>query len=165
MNHANTLIIILLVANLAVTIWFGVQDKNPAGDMAGAATVHDLPAFIDRDEREKLLQNFISAFNNQDMDALYHMLGPAARAQLTQAEVTRQFETLIKFFGSVTEGAFTHSELTDTHGSAKVYVLYYRVKLSDKSQVGKKAVLNFTLAVDGDSYQVYGIHLNSNNIS
>jgi len=166
MKPIHSVIIILLAANLAATIWFGTQSQNTISAKGKAdTTVHNLPDAISSDVRKQLLEKFTVSFNNKDFDALYNMFGPAAKAQVTRESMDEQFNKLIKFFGAIEDGAFTHSELAKTQGSSKVYVLYYTVKLSKESQFGSTGNLRVTLAVQNNDFEVYGIYLNSDSHS
>ena len=160
MKPIHTVIIILLVANLAATIWFGSNAPQPVSHTeVSRAAEHQLPESITETVRNELLDTFSNSFNNHDMEVLYNMFGPVAKAQISRTDIEEQFGKLIKFFGSINGGAYTHSQLTDSSGNTSIYILFYSVKLSEKSEFGKKGILKITISVTDDEYQVYGIHL------
>lgn len=162
MNNSNKIIISLLVANLAATIWFGnknsdlPQDLNPHEQVSN----HQLPDLITTTIKSELLDTFITHFNAKDYDALYDMFGPVAKAQLEKEGVTKEFTKLTTLFHGLQSGTFSFSEFAGQQGSATYYVLNYTVKLSEKSDFGVIGDLKITVAIDGDHYQVYGILLN-----
>ncbi|MBQ0784414.1 MAG: hypothetical protein KBT66_09305 [Amphritea sp.] len=162
MQVSQSVIIILLVANLIATIWFGI-DKEPTQSVSVAekAATHELPSVVNSEVRKDLYSKFAKAFNSANYDALYNMFGPAAKAQFTKDSADLEFQKLTKFFHSVESGAFTHSELTGTKGNTNIYVLYYVVKLAESSEFGTSGTLKITVAVQGGEYQVYGIRLNA----
>jgi len=164
-QSTQSVIIILLVANLLATFWFGTQKAPPhapapTAPAAAQQPAQQLPEFLNEDVRNALLNQFITAFNNEDYAALYAMLGPAARTQIDEEETIEEFRKLAQFFHGVEEGAFTHASLTAAQGNTRVYTLNYLVKLPESSEFGVKGRLTITLAVQGDSFQVYGIRLN-----
>ncbi len=156
-----SLIVGLLVANLAATIYFGTQDQvaavpPPAGARSNS---DDLPAVINTRLKQSLYDRFVEAFNSEDYDGLYEMLGPVAKAQFSREQTIEQFEKLVKYFQGIDEGGFTHSELAKTQGSTRLYVLYYTVRFSEGSELGEKGTLSITLAVKGTDHEIYGIRL------
>ncbi len=160
MQTTQSAIIILLVANLAATIWFGLNEKSVhTPNAAEKAAVHGLPAFITPEIRRDLLDEFIMKFNNAEYDALYDMFGPAAKAQFTKERAEEEFVKLSTHFHSVTSGAYTHSELAGTQGSTNFYILHYAVKLSEQSTFGTTGKLKITIATQSNEYQLYGIHM------
>lgn len=162
MQASHSVIILLLVANLVATVWFGLNDV-PASQpkQAAKAAVHELPSIVNSEVRGQLYDEFAKAFNAADYDALYNMFGPAAKAHFTKESAKTEFQKLTKFFHSVESGGFTHSELAGTQGNTNIYVLYYAVKLSESSEFGTSGTLKITIAVQGGEYQIYGIRLNA----
>lgn len=161
-KNTQSIIIVLLLANLATTIWFGVHEPPaPVVAKADAVSEHELPPVVSSSVRQKLYDDFAAAFNAGDYDALYAMFGPAAKAQFSKEEAASEFSKLAKYFHSVESGAFNYSELAGTQGNTKIYVLYYVVKLPDDSEFGTTGTLKITVAVQGGAYQVYGIRLNA----
>lgn len=162
MQLTQTMIIILLLANLATTIWFGIDDDSvPAVAQTMESSEHELPPNVSPDVRQALYEDFAEAFNSSDFDALYNLLGPVAQAEVSREAVDREFKKLIKFFHSVEGGAYSHSELVGSKGNTNIYVLNYSVKLPDRSEFGTQGTLTITLAVQNEGYQVYGIRLNA----
>ena len=120
-----------------------------------------LPAIITENVRNALMERFVSAFNDRDYDALYEMLGPAARTQIDREKTLSDFRKLAEYFHSVESGAFTHSQLSAQQGDMQIFTLNYSVRLSEESEFGTTARLTINLAIQGGSYQVFGIRLNS----
>ena len=172
MQSSQAIIILLLIANLLATFWYGTQRQAapPAAAVAPAPgnaqglvqgyTSPQLPAIISEDVRNGLLEQFITAFNSEDYAALYEMLGPAARTQIDEETTLEEFRKLAQYFHGVEEGAFTHAQLNAQQGNTFIYTLHYLVKLPESSEFGTKGRLTITLAVQGDAFQVFGIRLN-----
>lgn len=161
MKASQSVIIILLVANLVATVWFGLQPKNSSGvSQIQQAASHELPPIVNSVARDNLYREFASSFNTQDYDALYDMFGPVAKAQVEKEVVISEFGKLVKYFHSVEDGSFSHSELASTQGNTSIYVLHYAVKLSEESEFAS-GTLKITVAVQGSEFQVYGIRLNA----
>jgi len=162
MQSSQPIIIILLVANLVATVWFGLNEKpSPVLSQTERTATHELPSAVNSQVRDQLYNQFSKAFNEADYDVLYDMFGPTAKIQVSKEKSTSEFKKLLKYFHSVKSGGFTHSELVDTQGNTNIYVLHYAVKLSELSEFGTKGTLRVTVAVQGSEYQVYGIRLNA----
>lgn len=162
MKPIHSVIIMLLVANFAATIYFGTQERqNIEASESSSASIHNLPAIITPEARKLELNKFSKAFNTKNMDDLYNMFGPAAQAQISREDIVKNFGNLINYFGSIEGGAYTHAELSETIGNTSVYILHYKVKLSKESKFGATGDLRITIAVQEDDYQIYGIHLNT----
>ena len=162
MNNTNKIIISLLVANLAATIWFGNKSNN--GNLNQKpyeqASNHQLPDLITDTVKQELLDTFIKHFNVANYSGLYDMFGPVAKAQIAREHMDKEFGKLAKFFHSVKSGSYSFAEFSGQQGSNIIYVLNYTVKLSEKSDFGEIGELKITIAIDGNNYQVYGIRLN-----
>ena len=132
-NSSNVLIILLLVANLCATLYFGTRDNSAAlNNQGSSASRHELPEIITKDVRKKIKNDFIKHFNARDYDALHLMFGEVARTQFTKEETVQSFEKLSDYFGKITYGTYASSEFAGSNGSVQYYVLYYRVVLSEE---------------------------------
>ena len=166
MQPSHTLIILLLVANLVATIWFGLSSQTSSPVSTSTSTVnHELPNAIDSEVRSKILDDFILNFNQKDLDGLYNLFSPAAQAQFSRESSDDTFNKLITYFISAKGGAYTHSEYIGSQGDLKQYNLYYAVKLDEKSVFSESGKLKVTIVVRGTEYEIYGIHLNSESSS
>ncbi|MDK1286453.1 DUF3887 domain-containing protein [Pseudoalteromonas umbrosa] len=167
MNNSSKVIILLLIANLIATIWFGTKNSVTAVDVKPyeEASKHELPSFITEQVREDILNTFIEHFNAQDFDALYNMFGPVAKSQISKEKMDEEFSKLVRVFDKIEQGTYSFAELSGQQGSTTVYVLNYTVTLSEKSTFGGAGNLKITVAVDSNSYQIYGIFLHGNSNS
>ncbi len=162
MKLSQALIILLLIANIFATVWFGIN--HPVSDESNQlekASQHELPKFITSDVIDGLYNRFSKAFNSRDYKTMYDMFGPAAKAQFSAVDAKEEFDRLIQFFDYLESGAYTYSELIKSQGSRNVYILHYWVEFSEKSQIGKKGDLKITIAIQGDDFQIYGIRINA----
>lgn len=156
-----TLVLILLIANLFATVYFGMQDQQTPETQAvqHQSTGDELPAVINSRVKQALYDRFVEGFNKADYDGLYDMLGPVARAQFSREQTIEQFEKLVRYFRGIEDGGFTHSELANTQGSTRIYVLYYSVRFAEGSELGEKGTLSISVAVKGTDTEIYGIRL------
>lgn len=162
MKLSQATIIILLVANLMATVWFGVNGKPISKQTQFVEAVEDeFPSVLTAEMREALFKQLTNAFNGSDYEALYDILGSSAKAQISKESALKEFEKLIKYFHSIESGSYTHSELIRTKGDTSIYLMCYDVKLSEKSEFGRSATLKISLAVKGNEYQVYGFRINA----
>lgn len=156
MKATQAVIIVLLVANLSATIWFGSNNRPEQIAVQQDETVlHKLPESITPQVRQELMDRYKEAYNNEDADALYDMFGPVVKAQLSREEAAAKFESIFNMFGSIEGGAYVHSELESTQGDTKVFTLFYTVGLSDTQEFGNKGTLKVTVATQGSEYQIY----------
>ncbi len=162
MKVSQALVIILLVANLIATVWFGVKSTSNNENMQAKNTSqHTLPKIITSEIKNELFDQFTLAFNSGDYKSMYNLMGPIARAQYPYEKAEEDFPKLIKFFHSVESGTFTYSELVKSQGDTNIYNLNYTVVLSEKSELGRNGNLRITILIQGDDHQVYGFHLNA----
>jgi hypothetical protein len=160
MQPSQVLIILLLVANLLATFWFGIsKDTGQTNPVNSQSMLQELPAIISPEIRNQILEDFISKFNNRDFDGLYNMLGPGARAQFTRESSDEVFKKLVTYFHSAQSGAYTHSEYAGSQGDARQFVLNYAVKLDKNSTFGQSGKLKVTIVIRGPEYEIYGVHL------
>ncbi|HEX5057540.1 MAG TPA: hypothetical protein VFX02_13720 [Gammaproteobacteria bacterium] len=152
------LIILLLAANLVAMLWSDT-DGHATDEAAAVAVAPPLPKIVSVELKEELLENFIEYFNDRDFDEIYTMLGPSARAQVDEDTLETRFEKLAKLFGSIENGAYSHSLLVGTQGATRIYQLYYQLKLSDDSELGDAGTLQITLEIEGEDYQIYDLSL------
>ena len=147
---------------MIATIWFGIS-KEPSGEVSqiAKAAQHELPPVVSSEVRDKILKDFSQYFNAADYDSLYDMFGPVAKAQVTKETATKELKKLVNYFHSVESGVYTYSELVGSQGNTNIYMMYYTVKLSEKSEFGTKGTLKVTIAVQENEYQIYGILLNA----
>ena len=165
MQRTQFLIIILLIANLVATIWFGLSEKTqPELSLIEKASKHELPPIISQKVREQLLQQFTTLFNASDYDGLYNMFGPAAKAQLNKDDVINVMGKLKEVFRSIQEGAYVNSEHVGIKGSMNMYRLNYSVKFSEAADFGSKGTLQIIVGVQGQEYQVFYMKLNIDNV-
>ena len=156
-----TLVIVLLITNLLATVYFGMREQQPSQSpiQQVQSTGDELPAVINTRVKQALYDRFVEGFNKADYDGLYNMLGPVARAQFSREQTIEQFEKLVRYFQGIEEGGFTHSELANTQGSTRIYVLYYSVRFAQGSELGEKGTLSISVAVKGTDHEIYGIRL------
>jgi len=159
MQKSQVVIVALLVMNLAATVWFGVNGSVVSPK--DRASLNALPPFFTEAEKSRLYTRFERTFNAGDFEALYQIFGPAAQAMFSQDKATDEFSKLKRYFDTVSDGVFQHSEFAGNKGSTNYYNLYFSVKFSQDSQMGSAGVLKITVATDDAGYQVYGIRLNS----
>ena len=86
MKASQLLIMLLLAANLAATIWFGLDkqtdyQENPTKQTA----VHQLPDALNATIRNKMYSDFANAFNAKDYDALLTFFAPSTCGSLRTA--------------------------------------------------------------------------------
>jgi hypothetical protein len=152
------LIALLLAANLVATLWSG-RGADAADESAVSALSPPLPKIVSAELKEDLLEEFIDHFNDGDFDDIYDMLGPSARAQVSERVLESRFEKLADLFDSIEGGAYSHSLLVGMQGATRIYQLYYGLRLSGKSELGPEGTLQITLAIEGEDYQIYDLSL------
>ncbi|GAA5316662.1 MAG: hypothetical protein AseanaTS_18660 [Candidatus Pelagadaptatus aseana] len=157
-------VIVLLLANLAATVYFGLTQPDSSSDFSEQSDkTAELPVVVSGVVRDRWFNQFREAFNREDFDAVYDMFSPAAQARIDKADMYSELRRLKKaFYQLKPDGAYSHSEFVKNLGDAQVYTLFYNVSFSERSEFGSSGTLKITIAVQGDRLQVLGIHLMSN---
>jgi hypothetical protein len=159
MKNTHALIIVLLVANLIATFWFGItsESANPIQDREEIT----LPSYINRDVRDRIYKRFITAYNNKNYEAMYDLFSSAAKAQIDKSETIETGHQLVDYFDSIVEGGYSHSQYLGAQGDLTQFKLVYAVKFSEKSKFGTSGKLSITLALRDNEYEIWGFNLQS----
>ncbi|MCP4050891.1 MAG: hypothetical protein GY730_09330 [bacterium] len=157
MKSTQWIIIVLLIANLTATLWFGINKPVMMNsDPLEQNAQHLLPKLITSEIINNLYDNLAVLVNSKDYKSLYNMLGPTARAQLNSVEFVKQMNKFFSFVNIVESGAYSHSEFLESKGSTRIYALHYLLRYSEESQIGEKGKLKIIIAVEDEKYQIYG---------
>lgn len=156
MNRGQIIIALLLVANLAATIWFGITNKSSS---AGQVSTVQGDKLVDEATKQKLFDKFKVAFNMRDYDAIYDMLGPVAKNSVERKKIKEEFQKLIRYFRRIESGAFSHSESIGKERGFRAVTLNYQVRLSEDSEFGQKGHLKISVLARDDQIEIYGIRL------
>jgi len=160
MKSIYAVIIVLLVANLVATVWFGVTYQSVTTTQNKIENT--LPSHMNKSVRDKIYEQFVSPYNDRDYEAMYDLFSPSAKAQIDKKETFNTLRQLVDYFDSVTEGGYSHSEYIGSQGDLEQFKLFYKVKFSEKSKFGTSGSLSITLAIRDDEYEVWGFNLRSN---
>lgn len=156
MNRGQIIIALLLVANLCATVWFGLSNK-PAEVISHEEIASQVR--VDEATKQRFFEQFKKAFNQQDYNAIYNMLGPLAKSSVEQSKIKDEFKKLIRYFKRIESGAFTHSEFLRVKGDSQAITLNYRVRLSQESEFGQKGHLKISVLAREGHVEIYGIRL------
>ncbi|MDO6561021.1 hypothetical protein [Paraglaciecola chathamensis] len=159
MKSIYAVIIVLLVANLVATVWFGVTSQPVTSTQNKVENT--LPSHMTKNVRNKIYDQFVSRYNSRDYEAMYDIFSPSAKAQIDKNETFSTFLQLVDYFDSIVEGGYSHAEHLGTQGDLKQFKLFYSVKFSENSKFGTSGSLSITLAIRNDEYEVWGFNLRS----
>jgi hypothetical protein len=124
---ANVVIIMLLVANLGLSAYTAFRPL-PATN-AGSPDVAVTTA-IKEQEANKIAATVIAEYNAKNIQALYELFDPLAKAQFTKQQFESQMEKLSSVLGHVDNCAYSHATSEGNHNGRDYYVLHYKVGLS-----------------------------------
>ena len=159
MKSIYATIIVLLVANLVATVWFGVErNSSPASKIESE---NGLPEHIDKKVRDGIYEQFVNAYNGRDYDAMYNIFSDSAKAQIDKEGTFQVLAQLVEYFDSIEQGGFSHSEFLGHQGDMKQFKLVYPVKFGKNSKFGTTGNLYITIAVRDGEYGVWGFNLRS----
>lgn len=113
---------------------------------------------ISETEAGTLAKDVIAHYNNRDSAALYQMLDPLARIQITQKQLAEQTDRLHSFLSSVSEVVYSHAELVDTNEGKTYYTLHYGVSM--KEGPFQNGTLKLTVVQNKDNLGLFGFFLN-----
>lgn len=115
-----------------------------------------LPDYLNSSEITLILERVKSAYNEQDVEKLYNLLGPIRRAQLTLNTARLQIEPVFASLGAIESAEFVYHQFMGRSGMYKMFALYY----SAKYEKADKGVLMISLIDNGKSYQIDGMIFN-----
>ena len=147
---------VLVCLNLAVTAWlafinFEEKEVQSAGEK-------ELPAVLDKDERDRLFQSIQARYNAEDFDALYGMMDESAQIELDQEDVTQILKSVKVSFGDIQRGVFTHYVYTGERQGRFWFDLFYSVRFGGGSYGFEKGVVKISVFDDGNRYGFTGVN-------
>ena len=162
MRKEHQIIIFLLLVNIGATFWFGFQKPDSTQPTPVQETFkHNLPEIITKEVVDNIFTKFKLHFNNEDYDEMYNMFGDVTKNQVSKEAANKEFKMLIGFFKHIESGAYTHSKYISSEGNTSFYQIYYNVSFSQNDLSKQNGYLQITVAVQGNSYQIYGMRLNN----
>lgn len=115
-----------------------------------------LPEYLGSAEIELLFNKVKAAYNSEDTDALYELIGPIGRAQVSKDSARLQLELLHDNLGGIENAFFVQHQFVGRLGLYKNFALNFSVKY----EKAEKGIATITVIDDGSSFQVYGIMFN-----
>lgn len=132
-----------------------VLEKQTTSDGGDTCEIK-LPPYLGSSELELIFTRIKSAYNDKDINALYQLLGPIRRSQLTLETAKLQIEPTFQSLGAIKSGFFVQYQSMGKQGLYKLFMLNFSVKY-EKAEKGFATV---TVIDDGQSYQIDSIMLN-----
>lgn len=115
-----------------------------------------LPDYLGEAEIELLFEKIKAVYNDGQNDALYELIGPVGRAQVSKASTEQQLKYLYENLGKIEEAFFVQHQFASRIGSYKTFALNFSVKY----EKAEKGLATITVIDDGSSYQVYSVMFN-----
>lgn len=116
----------------------------------------ELPPYLGSSEIELMFTKIKSAYNDKDINALYQLLGPIRRSQLTLETAKLQLEPTFQSLGAIKSGFFVQYESMGKQGKYKLFMLNFSVQY----EKAEKGIATVTIIDDGKSYQIDGVMFN-----
>lgn len=167
-NSRLNIVIVLLVINLLTTVWLGLATHGrlaalEQAQVAMAPQATPLPEVLDNALRTRLYRAFVANYNARDFNAVYEMLGDYARQRIERDALISQSDRLVKLFGDIEDGSYSHHEYETRSQGVDFIHLIYDLELGDASELGPRAELLIKVLVKDGQYEVYGFTINSVN--
>jgi hypothetical protein len=115
-----------------------------------------LPSHIGKSEIELLFTKIKASYNQKDTKALYQLLGPIRRAQLTEETVKLQMEPVFNSLGKIQNNFFVQHRFLGQQGLYKLFTLNFSVEYEN----AKKGIATVSIIDDGKAYQLDGVMFN-----
>lgn len=132
----------------------GVPNPN-AGQSTGIYSVA-LPDYLNSSELELIFSKIKAAYNEHNANALYQLMGPMGKAQLSEETASLQMEPVFQSLGNIQNGFYIQHQYLGQQGLYKFFTLNYSVKY-EKAQ---KGFITITVIDDGKSYQINSMMFN-----
>jgi hypothetical protein len=133
-----------------------LEQVPPPQGSASATTQQPLPSYLDKKEIDALFERVRLAFNERDTSKLFALLGPMARAQVTEEVAARTIAPTFDLLGKLESGFFVQSGFMGQQGLYKSFVLNY-FGVYEKS---KRGTVTIYVIDDGSSYQIWSMMFN-----
>lgn len=132
--------------------------ENGGGDTKAPQDIYSvpLPGYLGKSEIELLFSKVKTAYNNQNNDALYDLIGPIGRAQVSGAAAEQSLKHLHENLGKIKDGFYVQHQFSGKLGLYTHFALNFSVEYEN----AEKGLATVTIIDDGESYQVYGIFFN-----
>lgn len=153
-NKIVWLLLVLVSGNLALTAYLVLRPAT-VGAAASAAVGESV---ISESKAHDLAKDIVALYNKNDTVGLYAKLDNLARVQISQEQLTRQIQKLHSLLGSVSNYAYTNSQLAGTSEGRTFYNVNYQVALSGGSFA--HGTLKLTLVKNSDGFGLVGIFIN-----
>lgn len=147
------LLTVLVALNLLATGWLihGVSTEPVGAEQQVTA----LPGMLDGAGLAGLFGEISSRFNAEDFSGLYDQFDDLAKVELDRTETIDLLRKLRVGFGAVSDGTYSHHELTgDSHGR-KTFTIYYRARFTGGEMIPETT--GFLKALVFTSEQGYGL--------
>lgn len=115
-----------------------------------------LPNYLNSSEIELIFTKVKSAYNEENVSALYQMMGAMGKAQVTEETATLQMKPVFESLGKMESGFYVQHQFVGKQGLYKFFSLNFSVKY-EKADKGYATVI---VIDDGKSYQINSMMFN-----
>ncbi len=150
-----SIISILLLAGLLV---FNITAVNRSGATSEIASQKALPEGVDNNAANKIINEIKDAYNAQDNDRLYNVMGEFAKTLISKEEFYKTMEQ-VSILGKLESASYTHYTYLENSDGADFFQLNYIAKY----QAGNGKAL-VTIRANEEGWEVVGFRFNVDNI-
>jgi hypothetical protein len=115
-----------------------------------------LPAYLNATKVQQIFAYIVTAYNKQDGKALYAILGPLRKSQLTEDALVAKIPQIFQVYGGIQSGSLTEQKFLGQQGNNKVFQFIFTVEYEKT----KKGTLSFVVLDDGANFQIDSIIIN-----
>jgi hypothetical protein len=149
----NYITIVLLVTILASYFLVGVNSPNANQ----AKNEKELPKSLNKTVANKIINDIKDAYNSEDKNKLYNIMGEYARTIVTFEDFEKSLEQ-VKIAGKFYNASYTHYEYAGYQEGADIFVLFYVAKYEFGDGNAK-----VTIRVTDDDWEIIGFRFNFEN--
>jgi|GEM_PF-6616981 len=115
-----------------------------------------LPNYLNSSEIELIFTKVKSTYNEENISALYQMMGALGKAQVTEETAALQMKPVFDSLGKMKSGFYVQHQFMGKQGLYKFFSLNFSVKY-EKAEKGYATVI---VIDDGKSYQINSMMFN-----
>lgn len=149
--------VISVISLVLLIIILGMNFVNqPQSDSSVIQTTNqkELPSNLNKEEIEELGKNVVEAYNSNDIEKLYSVLGSYAQTMVTIEELEETMKGL-KILGNIGKYSFSHYEFMGNDNGADWYSLNYVA-----SYAAGNGTLKINLRVTNGEWDIVGYYMN-----
>lgn len=149
------LVLVLTVANLGATLYFGLIRSKQS---LPSSTAEDASSQVSEKEANEIARALIDVYNTGNTHELYLKFDQLARIQFSEQKMTEEMSKLNSMVGKVQDFAYVNSVVAGKEGGRTFITLNYKARLSGGAF--DKGTIRITVSRKDGTLGVFGFYVN-----